>query len=441
MNSFVYSPLLFLSLLVPMCFSSCTSPPQPAVCSAETCPTGCCQGGVCLTAATPAFCGAAGAVCISCGMRSCVQGMCVIETAPVDKDAGETEVDAGPLTPAMDAGRSDGGVDCAIISLDPKLGTLVAEPGVVVQEAAALPPGIVDVAAAGARLYGVSRSTVSIHRLGTFPDVTLGDRLTDIVSPADRANDAGVFISGGLAVTETRAVAGSTTAAPGYPGNVVVVSTADLTSPASWITAPGNYAFASLFGTSTVLVNGLGLGAFSETATYALEVSAPSRASKLASFDAPNAAASGPITTLPNGSAVIGYYDAEDFKNHLVVVPPDAVQMALSSTTPFLLSAYGDAYAGEDVFATASAGNSLVVLRGTYEPPTFSGVTKDVIGVPLKLQESSVKPAPLQRLLSTKNRCTSVLFLASFGNDFLMGVSDRTGRRLLRITPPNEVLP
>jgi hypothetical protein len=57
---------------------SCAKEPPP-VCNAKTCPTGCCDGAVCLPGNLDSFCGNAGGVCTNCGAsnKTCKAQACV----------------------------------------------------------------------------------------------------------------------------------------------------------------------------------------------------------------------------------------------------------------------------------------------------------------------------------------------------------------------------
>jgi hypothetical protein len=387
------------------------------------------------------------------------------ELIPVN---GETPADAGTdggSEPATDAGTdggsepptdggtdggseppTDGGTDggtvtaCADRPHDAKLGTLRLEPGYEVAESADVPEGLLAVTAmpqgSDYALYALKRSDTSIYALGTWPStVALGAQpLANVVAPEDRASE--VFLNPYLVNDGTRLLAGYTKRGDNAPGSVLVFDTVKPEN-ATYLPAPGNYSAAGL--PDIFIFSGVGLEATTyDSAIYALQAGA--KGTKLATFDPRLQAFSGPTAVTADGIAVLGYFPAEGFSNHLRAVAPAQYRPVLTEgRTPVDLSTAPEVYARADLFEVAGFGDSVALHRGTYDPKTRLAITQNVARIPLEvsaLDPQVVTVGTLQNVLVAQDVCTQVMYMAPLGRDLLVGIFDSKGRRLVRVHKP-----
>ncbi|MCE9670591.1 hypothetical protein LY474_22555 [Myxococcus stipitatus] len=358
------------------------------------------------------------------------------DDAGTPDDGGTTPDDAG--TP------DDGGTrTCDNAPHDAKLGTLQLQPGFVVGEAA---PLFDNLAAVGSTpgptysLYAVQGwgKDAALYSLGTWPDLQPPTtKLYDVVSPADRAGTPSVFAGGYLVAEGPRLFAGYTTGATGAPGSIAAY---DTVTPASstYVSAPMNFSAAAFSAgtTSAVLVNGGGLGSVSGgLAIYGLVTSStPFGAVRVASFPQGGAAGSGFTAVADNGVAALGFFHNPDFVNVLYGVAPSVVSQALTSGTPFALGDQSLIPVGSDFNAAAAFGGGVVINRGAYDE-NWSFVSTDVSRFSLTpdMTGNTVTVGTRTPVLAYVDPCTSVVKLDSLGSDLLVGISDKNGRRLVRI--------
>ena len=202
--------------------------------------------------------------------------------------------------------------------------------------------------------------------------------------------------------------------------------------------APGNYSATSV--NSRFVVNSLGLGTLVSAAIYELNTTVtPAAVSTLATFNSSWMASSGVSAATSNGVLVLGYFGAVDFKNHLLVVAPSTYSAPLAYGTSFSLSTALEIYADVDVLNAVGFKDGVALQRGGFPPPTYDPVTTDVTRIPLTLTGSgtqTVTAGAPQTVITAPNQCTSIDFVSHLGDDLLIAVSDRNGRRLVRLVKP-----
>ncbi|MBZ4396219.1 hypothetical protein K8625_10945 [Myxococcus sp. AS-1-15] len=353
-------------------------------------------------------------------------------------DAGEP--DAG----APDAGEPDAGpvvVDCATVPLDPKLGTLVLQPGFVAAESVALSPDILALGASPGptyAFYGIQGrgKDAALYSLGTWPDLLPGTtKLFDIITPADREGGATVYPNGYVINDGLRVFTGYTLGATGSPGNVAAY---DLATPAnsSFVVAPKNFSAAAFTSgeLSAVLVNGGGLGSASDLAVYGLVTSTdPMGTVRAVNFPQGDVVGSGFTAVTDTGVAALGYFD-QNFVNVLHGVAPTTLATAITSGTPLDLGTQAKVDVGSDFNDVAAFGGGVVLNRGAYAPPDYDFVATDVSRYALSVgANDAVTVGARVPVLTYVNQCTTVRMLKALGSDVLVGVSDRNGRRLVRL--------
>ena len=422
----------------------CPATTTPNSCTPQSCANGCCSAdGVCTTDSSASACGLNGSSCAVCSSgQRCGDGVCSAASAGGGGGAtgggggatgggggGGATGGGGGGGAAGGGGGLDAGVDCATASLDPSLGDLLLRNGATVTQSATLPAGITTIGLVGTTLYGVGTDR-QIHRLGTLPTLTLGPPLASVLSPADVAADAGAFLGGTLATSGTQLLTGYTRAGAGFPGNVLVYDTAD--GGVRHVSAPGNYTAAGF--ASGFLVNGGELASVSGAGVYVLDSQG---AYGLATFDASWMASSGYTAVTANGVFLLGYFDGTDFKNHVRAVPPSLSAAALTGRSSFALLAASEVLTADDALDFATVGNDAVVVRGGYDS-NFASYTTRVERLPLTLSGSGTQTvtagAPVT-LLEATSQCTSVSFIVGSGAQVLVGLTDRNGRRVLRVQP------
>ncbi|MGC4119769.1 MAG: hypothetical protein QM765_35385 [Myxococcales bacterium] len=452
-------------------------------CDATNC-SGCCNpSGTCVSGTAESACGMGGATCAVCSTDfRCLSQHCV---APLGRDAGTADVggagqdastdvdasasadagsspdvgssvdaattvevpdaavsmDAAVVTDAavatdagitgVDAATQEGDAGCAKAH-DPKLGTLVLGSGYSVQESASIDPAVQGVASVSSVVYGLSSADGKIYALGTWPTLSSSPTFAyDVVAPADQG--ATVYVNAYLGTDGTRVVGGYTKAGAGFPGNLAVYDPTNAAA-STYVSAPGNFSVAGVSG--GLLVNSLGLATLSGGGVYSLSLSPSTKAAKVAGFDPAWAASSGVTATTTNGVAVLGYFNANDFQNYLRAVSPTALADAISGGTTIDLAAAPVVYSGGDLFAASGFGEDLVLHRGSYDSVTYAPLTRSVSRLPLTVAGSTVSVGTSDDVLTANDTCTSVLFLAPLASDLLVGVKDRNGARLVRISRP-----
>ena len=338
---------------------------------------------------------------------------------------------------------ADGGINCQTVPLDAKLGTLVVGTGFAVQEAPALPVNVYFVQRNGTQatspLFALGTSTatgtaVGIFGLGVWPNLTQGALFQNLVSTADAT--ATTFASNFLVSDGLSLLAGYTKAGTGAPGSVLLF-TPGTTATATWVNAPSNYSAASV--ANKFVINGTGIASSAGTgaAIYALS-GATAQGSTLATFPTSWMASSGVTAVTSDGVLVAGYYGSatSDGKNHLLAVPPSTYLGPIANGSSFALMGNLEVYAGFDVFSAVGFKDGIAVQRGSFLPPTFEAVTSDIVRFPLTLSGSGVQTVAagaMQTVVTAPNRCTNVDFVTNMGDDLLIAVTDRSGRRLVRV--------
>lgn len=322
---------------------------------------------------------------------------------------------------------------CDSATHDIRLGTFTLGAGATIVNTATLPAGITQVAAVGTTLFGLT-SDDNVKPLGSFPTLTAGASLASIRAPADATGS--IYAGAYLAASGTQLLAGYTKAGMTVPGNVALLETTD--AGVEYVNAPGNY---DAVGTANIgfLINGVSLGTVTGSGAYVLR-SDTRAASAFATFDAAWAG-SGYVSATSNGIALVGYYGLMPTAgNYVRAVPASTYAPTVQSGTPFALAPevlVASPNASEDVMDLAAAGSSAIVSMGSFDA-NFTPHVSHVDRIPLTLSGSGVQTITVGTvvpLLRTTDTCTDVLFIQSHGDDVLVGLSDKNGRRLVEIQP------
>ncbi len=412
---------------VAMALVACPPPPiVQATCTPQSCANGCCSaGGQCITDETPSACGLNGLRCVACTTaQTCDVGVCTGSTNAGGGDgAGGGDASGG--------GDGDAGIDCATVALDAVLGTLTLKNGATVTQSAVLPQGILAVGSVGSSLYGLSKDN-TIRSLGSLPALSLGPALASVLTQDDLLADAGTFLNGYLAANQTELLAGYTKSGAGYPGAVVKYDVTD--GGTQYFNAPGNYTAAG-FG-NRFLINGVALEGAGDAGVYAIDNQGGFALATVESSWMPSNGVTG-VTS--NDVMLLGYYSSDDSLNHVRAVPPSVHNPAIQSRTPFALSTTDDVLAVSDLVGFTTFGTDAIVVHGGYQSsPPYSSFTISVDRVPLTLsgtQNQTVDAGAPVMLIEATDQCTNVVFASGNATTLLLGVQDRTGRRLLQITP------
>ncbi len=395
--------------------TGCPQPVTIAACTPATCANGCCSAaGVCTLSRDVSACGLNGALCRTCegaGAQCSADGVC-----------NSLATDSG--TPVVDAGNP-----CVDAPGDAVLGTFSLLGSTTVAGSAAMPAGIVAVTDVGGTLYGVDFDGW-VFKLGTFPSLVLGAAVAKVIAPADV--DAGVFLSGFLASTDTHLLGGYTGA--GFSGKVGLIDLAD--AGVTYVNAPGNYT--AVGASDAFIINGTGLGAAAGNGIYALRT-ATGVTAQLASFDASfNVGGSGLTGVTGTGVLLLGYATLPSFENFVRAVPEATYGPALSGGTSVALTANTQLVAsGFDLSSVDGFEDSAIIVNGAFGasgpyttevkrvPVTVSGPGHDVVTV----------GTPSALLQENGSKCTRVLFTTASGTSLYFGLQDARGRRLVKITP------
>jgi hypothetical protein len=272
-------------------------------------------------------------------------------------------------------------------------------------------------------LYGLKDSGRSVHALGTWPNVSAASTaLFDVVAPEDRTGQ--VFTGGYLANDGARLLGGYSK--PDVTGKVAVHALQG--GGTQYVSVPGNFAAAAWAG--TFYVSGLSEPSFTAApSVYALKDGA---ASIVADAGAA-AGASGDVAFTSGGVAVFGYADAaDDFRNKLFALAPSSLA---APTAPVDFTAQAKLELGE-TFSTMAFGNGVAVLRGVQDKTTFETAYSDVVRVelaPPATASAAVSPGSPVTVLRFVDACTTVSLESAMGTDLLVRVSDKNGKRLLRL--------
>lgn len=321
---------------------------------------------------------------------------------------------------------------CSTVALDPALGTFALRSATTVATSGALPAGASALGLHNGVLFTVTTDR-QVRRLGTLPSLALGTPIADVRAPADR--DGGTFLGGTIASNGQQLLAGYTKAGAGFPGVVALVQPED--GGVEYVNAPGNYTAAGL-STGAFVINGTGLGAATGNGLFALRPGNPSQTAALTTF--PDAfGGSGYTTITANGVLVAGNARA-DFSNVARAIVPSTYLGPIASGSAFTYQASDAPIVAEgDTFADlTSFQNDAIVVRGGYDA-MFNPFTTRVERVPLTLSGSGVQTVtvgtPVVLLENTGLACTRVFAAIGSGADLYLGLDDRQGRRLVKLTP------
>ncbi|MCI0572410.1 MAG: hypothetical protein L0Y66_16775, partial [Myxococcaceae bacterium] len=121
--------------------------------------------------------------------------------------------------------------------------------------------------------------------------------------------------------------------------------------------------------------------------------------------------------------------------NVLRAVSPAQLEQALSGGTPVGLSTVPHVYPEADMMSVARFGAGVALLRGSFLPD-FSVAYTDIARVALTAPTSSAGEvavgAPVT-VVRFQDDCTQVLFMKHLGEDLLLALEDKNGRRLVRV--------
>jgi hypothetical protein len=302
--------------------------------------------------------------------------------------------------------------------------------------------GAADICQAGtcqaAEVYALKGRDV--QKLGTWPALSTegGTKAFDVVAPEDRSRTASeLFGSGFLVSNGTHLLTGYTTsdcdASFNCQGKVAVHALEGGTS--EYVSAPSNFTAAAVGG--VFLVNGAGLGGASAgKAVYGFRPGGTPAVVATAGLPEGTSYASGATVVTSGDIAVIGFSVGFP-RNLLRAVPAGALEGAVISGPAASLEGAPVVYDGTDVQGVVAAGNGVVLSRGTYNA-SFALTRTDLLYVPVSPPEGSAQqpvvgtPATLLRF---EDKCTTLLGLDRLGSDLLVRVSDKNGRRAVRIRP------
>jgi hypothetical protein len=296
----------------------------------------------------------------------------------------------------------------------------------------ALPNGIVAIAVKNQnQIYGL-HSDKTIRFLGTFPNITAGTPLANVLTPADRDAGTLAFLTNNISISGNEVLAGYTKPGAGFPGNVIIYNIAD--AGVRYVNAPGNNSNGP--SANGFVVNGLGLGTTSGTGIYALDTVG---SHLLASFAPAWMAASGFTARTANDIQLLGYFDGVDFINVIRAAPPSLTANAFQARSSFMLSQASTLLASKFLQDLTTVGNDAVIVRGDYGgAPDFLPFTIGVDKIPLTLTGSGTQTvtvgAPISVLAAT-DKCTRVMFAVGTATQLYVAVEDKNGRRLIQVTP------
>lgn len=322
---------------------------------------------------------------------------------------------------------------CATVALDTALGTFSVRGATAVISSGALPAGTSAFGLHAGQLYTVTTDR-QLRPLGTLPSLALGAAIVDVRAPADR--DAGTFLGSTISSNGQQLLTGYTKSGAGFPGVVAVVQPDD--GGVEYVSAPGNYTTAGL-PSGAFIINGTGLGSTSGNGLFALRPGASSQTALLTTFPDPFGA-SGYTTATANGVLIAGNARAPDYSNVVRALTPSAYLGPIASGSSFTYtSATAPVVAEGDDFADLTAfGNDAIVVRGGYDA-MFNAFTTRVERVPLTLSGSGTQTVTVgtaQVLLENGPlQCTRVFAAIGSGADLYLGLSDRQGRRLVKLNP------
>ncbi len=319
------------------------------------------------------------------------------------------------------------------MTLDAALGTFALRGTTTVVASGALPAGTTAFGLHAGQLYTVTTDR-QLRRLGTLPSLSLGAAIVDVRAPADR--DAGTFVGSTISSNGQQLLTGYTKSGAGFPGVVALIQPAD--SGVEYVNAPGNFTTAGL-PSGAFLINGTGLGTAAGNGLFALRPGNPSQTALLTTFPDPFAG-SGYTTVTSNGIVVAGNSRTPDYSNVARAITPSAYLGPIASGSSFTYTANTAPVVAEgDEFADlTSFGNDAIVVRGGYDA-MFNPFTASVVRVPLTLAGSGTQTVTVgttQVLLENGPlQCTRVFVAIGSGTELYLGLTDRQGRRLVKLNP------
>lgn len=380
----------------------------------------------------------------------------------VHPDGNTYDTWSGEARPGDDAsdGRSvdsvarDGApLSCEEAVHDPLLGTAKLGSAFRVVDSAVLPVtswlliALVDEAMAGGGIgqvvYGYAGDG-RVHRLGVWPQLAAPDATNlafDAVLPADRTLQ--IVTTPWLVATRGMLLAGYRTLRSGafVGGGVSLYDTAHPEAGARWIAATGVESALGLG--SYFLVGGDGLGGMaSGRGVYGVSTDTmaalPGMVAKYPVVAGENVRP-GAMAATSGGLVVLGHYLDLAERNSLRLPEPSQLVEALSGGAPIDLASSPELTPADDVANFSSLGQGVAVLHtrkvrgilpalGRLDHYTLSRSGGDA---------GTAVGAPVTMLSSDDEGCTAVsqLVPVAGGMTIIVGLWDRNGQRLVRLTP------
>ncbi|MBE2248521.1 MAG: hypothetical protein IAE78_03155 [Myxococcus sp.] len=321
---------------------------------------------------------------------------------------------------------------CDTVTLHLALGTFTLRGTTTVNASGALPAGTTALGVHNGQLFTVTTDR-QLRTLGALPGLTLGAAIVDVRAPADR--DAGTFLGSTIASNGQQLLTGYTKTGAGFPGVVALVQPDD--GGVEYVNAPGNYTSVGL-SSGAFVVNGLGLGTATGTGLFALRPGAPSQTAFLAGF--PDAFGGNGYTAATADGVLVAGNARADFSNVTRALPPSMYLGPIASGATFTYSATTAPVVaeGDDLADVTSFGGDVVVVRGGYDA-MFNPFTDRLERLPLTVTGSGTQTVSIgtaQPLLENGGlRCSRIFTAIGSGTDLYVGIVDRLGRRLVKLTP------
>lgn len=374
-------------------------------------------------------------------------------------DTSGTPDSSSPDGADADARPTDGGdaldgtvASCDEAPHDPVLGTARLANGFRVVQSAVLPVtswlpvAVVDESVDGGVAlvaYGYNGDG-RVHRLGVFPNLSApsaSNLVFDAVAAADRARQ--VIITPSLVTTHGRLLAGYRTIQGGafVTGGVSVFDTAQPAAGTRWLSAPG---IESALGMgSYFLVGGDGLGAATGVrGVYFVGADdasiAPGLLAKYPTVQG-DVVRPGPMAVTSNGLvALSAYVDGAD--RHEVRLPePALITTSLSGGATIDLATAQELGQDSDIANLTSFGPGLAVLRTRKVRGSLPALGQlDFHALSRPGGDAGTTVGPHVTILSANDDCTAVSQLVPVpgGLTMIVGLWDRNGQRLVRVTAP-----
>jgi hypothetical protein len=354
----------------------------------------------------------------------------VVAACPAPKVDGEGEGEGGA------AGEGEG--EGAACGTDVLLGSLKVGANYVLAGGQGLPPdilaiGLSDQGTGTVELIGL-KNDLHVEDLGTYPGTVpaIPPVLFDALAPADSNLDRTSAVFPSFLVVDGAKIATGYTRLSDQGGSLGSFDSSTPTTAPTYLDAPSNFAAAARGGTLFVEAAGLGtvdsgLGVYTNASGTA------------ALFSALGASAlgSGNLVVTKSGSLVVGrFIDPDgvlaDGKNELFAIASSKVDAISAGTdtfdfetaTPFFSGTLNGAAWGTSAFHDGMAQIAV--------DASFTGIA--VSHTALADSGTSVTAStPDDVVTGGSAACTTISFLATSGEDLLVGVQDAAGHRVIQI--------